>query len=112
MIFKYSFPVPQHGEIRSTLVYAHSDKNPTKNQIRRLLEKLKLDAGNLHNWARMQDIDKCMFALDNILSNWPRLPLGSIRTMPVVCKTPLGQSSIQVSLVDAHSIPSAKHYKR
>ena len=100
MIIRYSFPVPKQGTVRNMLLYTETSDIPSQDRLKHLLTKLKRKAKRQRNWNKYIECKRSIFAVDNVVSNWPINFLKGMDSVPIICDTQLRKrSAIQMTVV-------------
>ena len=110
MLFRYSFPMPRHGEVKPVTQYVDSDHNPRKSELLRMFETELAEATNEAEgkpeehpaWHRIQEINACIYALKHIRKpDMPMLPQSDGSLMAAVyCGTEGQANIIRISLIE------------
>jgi hypothetical protein len=98
MLYRYAFPVFRHGEILSVTRYVEASHSPTLDE---LLSLFTYEKEVTESKSIIKEIDDIIFCLNNLsVSEFPQLPFGNSKTIPVLCETKFKSSTIRVSVIE------------
>jgi hypothetical protein len=112
MLFRYSFPVPRHGEMVSVTRYVEAAHNPSQGELLSLFraelrdaQEKALAATTDIEWLDVKNWDEIIFALEHIRSpDLPHLPIAGKNETTVICDTRLKRSAIRINLITPLSL--------